>query len=97
MKNSPSNEYPQESDSSTGITKLSAELFQAAPESLSGDVRSFLDKTLSLYDQSVPEASAWLRSPITALNGAVPVDELRKGNAQSLHRFWDELTRVHGY
>ncbi|MEK7590969.1 MAG: hypothetical protein AAB489_02060 [Patescibacteria group bacterium] len=96
MENSSATPQEQNVESPQGIAELTEILFQAAPATLSVEVRSFLEKVLSLHE-SPTTAAAWLTSPIVALNGAVPADELRKGNAQNLQDFWNECEKRYGY
>lgn len=89
------------SDSNEGsdlaIIQLTQTVLGVAPSSLSVKVRTFLEKVLNLNDGSTTKAVTWLNSPIVALSGAVPAEEIRKGNTPALQDFWNELERRHGY
>lgn len=93
--------HSSSSDSNDGsdleITQLTQSVLGVVPSSLSAGVRTFLEKVLHLNDGSAMEAATWLNSPIVALGGAIPAEEIRKGNTPALQDFWNELERRHGY
>lgn len=79
------------------ITQLAQTVLGVVPSVLSADVRAFLEKVLNLNDGLATKAAAWLNSPIVALGGAIPAEEIRKGNTPALQDFWNELERRNGY
>lgn len=77
------------------IAELTETLFQAAPATLSLEVRSFLERVLAL--QGSPGAAAdWLTWHNVAF-GCVPVDELRNGNVAKLQAIWDQIAEEYGH
>lgn len=94
-----SNSSPSDSNegSDLAIIQLTQTVLGVVPSALSTDVRTFLEKVLNLNDGSAAKAAKWLNSPIVALGGAVPAEEIRKGNTPALQDFWNKLERRHSH
>ena len=78
------------------LVALTESIFQVAPETLSTNIRSFLEQVLTLHE-SPEKAMKWLTSPIAALQGTVPIEELRKGQIHALQEFWTQHEKIVGY